>query len=58
MAEQVQLKLVKRTEEGFLGKAISNIGRAVYSSGSSLYTLLISTKRSSILSMKKHLKIT
>lgn len=49
MAEQVQLKLVKRTEEGFFGKAISNIGRAVYSSGSSLYTLLISTKRSSIL---------
>lgn len=49
MAEQVQLKLVKRTEEGFFGKAISNIGRAVYSSGSSLYTLLISTKRSSVL---------
>lgn len=49
MAEQVQLKLVKRTEEGFLGKAISNIGKAVYSSGSSLYTLLISTKRSSLL---------
>lgn len=49
MAEQVQLKLVKRTEEGFFGKAMSNIGRAVYSSGSSLYTLLISTKRSSVL---------
>lgn len=49
MAEQVQLKLVKRTEEGFLGKAMSNIGRAVYSSGSSLYTLLISTKRSGVL---------
>lgn len=49
MAEQVQLKLVKRTEEGFFGKAISNIGKAVYSSGSSLYTLLISTKRSSVL---------
>lgn len=49
MAEQVQLKLVKRTEEGFFGKAISNIGKAVYSSGSSLYTLLISTKRSSLL---------
>ena len=49
MAEQVQLKLVKRTEEGFFGKAISNIGRAVYSSGSSLYTLLISTKRNSVL---------
>ena len=49
MAEQVQLKLVKRTEEGFFGKAISNIGRAVYSSGSSLYTILISTKRNSLL---------
>ncbi len=49
MAEQVQLKLVKRTEEGFFGKAISNIGKAVYSSGSSLYTLLISTKRGTLL---------
>ena len=49
MAEQVGLKLAKRTEEGFFGKAISNIGKAVYSSGSSLYTLLISTKRSSVL---------
>ena len=49
MAEQVQLKLVKKTEEGFFGKAISNIGRAVYSYGSSLYTLLISTKRSGVL---------
>ena len=49
MSEQVQLKLVKRTEEGFLSKALSNIGKAMYSSGSSLYTLLISTKRSSIL---------
>lgn len=49
MAEQVQLKLAKKTEEGFFGKAISNIGKVVYSSGSSLYTLLISTKRSSLL---------
>lgn len=49
MAEQVQLKLVKRTDEGFFGKAISNIGKAVYSSGSSLYTILITTKRSSLL---------
>lgn len=49
MAEQVGLKLAKRTEEGFFGKAISNIGKAVYSSGSSLYTILISTKRSSVL---------
>lgn len=48
MQEQVQLKLAKRTDEGFLGKALSNIGKAVYSSGSSLYTLVISTKRSSI----------
>lgn len=49
MAEQVQLKLAKKTEEGFLGKALSNIGKAVYSSGSSLYTILIATKRSAIL---------
>lgn len=49
MAEQVQLKLVKKTEEGFFGKAISNIGKAVYSSGSSLYTILIATKRSNVL---------
>lgn len=49
MAEQVQLKLAKKTEEGFFGKALSNIGRAVYSSGSSLYTLLITTKRNSVL---------
>lgn len=49
MEEQVQLKLAKRSEEGFFGKALSNIGKAVYSSGSSLYTILISTKRSSLL---------
>jgi len=49
MAEQVQLKLIKRTEDGFLGKAISNINKAVYSSGSNLYTLLISAKRNSVL---------
>ena len=49
MAEQVQLKLAKKTDEGFFGKALSNIGKAVYSSGTGLYTLLISTKRSSVL---------
>jgi len=49
MQEQVQLKLAKRTDEGFFGKALSNIGKAVYSSGSSLYTLVIATKRNSII---------
>lgn len=49
MQEEVQLKLAKRTDEGFLGKALSNIGKAVYSSGSSLYTLVIATKRSSLI---------
>lgn len=49
MSEQMGLKLVKRTDDGFIGKAISNINKAVYSSGSSLYTLLISAKRSSLL---------
>lgn len=49
MAEQVQLKLAKRNDEGFFGKAISNIGKAVYSSGSSLYTIIISAKRNNLL---------
>lgn len=49
MQEQVQLKLAKQTDEGFFGKALSNIGKAVYSSGSSLYTLVIATKRSSVI---------
>lgn len=46
---EVQLKLAKRTDDSFFGKAISNIGKAVYSSGSSLYTLVITAKRNSVL---------
>ncbi len=49
MPEQVSLKLAKKTEEGIFGKAISNIGKAVYSSGSNLYTFFIATKRNSVL---------
>lgn len=48
MAE-LQLKVVKRSDNGFMSRAINNFGRAVYSSGGGLYGLLIGAKRSSLL---------
>lgn len=48
MAE-LQLKVVKKTDTGFMGRAISNFGKAVYSSGGGLYSLIIGAKRNSLL---------
>ena len=46
---ELQLKLVKNTEGGFMSKAMSNFGKAVYSSGGGLYSLLIGAKRNLLL---------
>ena len=48
MAE-LQLKVVKRSDNGFMSRAINNFGKAVYSSGGGLYGLLLSAKRNSLL---------
>lgn len=45
----VQLKLVSNSENGFISKAFSNFGRAVYSSGGGLYNLVINARRNSLL---------
>lgn len=49
MEPNVSLKLSKRADETFFGKAISNIGRVVYSSNFTIYTLLVATRRKSVL---------
>ena len=49
MEPGVSLKLSKRADETLWGKAITNIGRVVYSSSFSIYTLLISRRRSSVM---------
>ena len=49
MDPNVSLKLSKRADETLWGKAISSIGRVVYSSTFNIYVLLIATKRNSIL---------
>lgn len=48
MAE-LQLKVVKNIDGSFMSRAISNFGKAVYSSGSGLYGLIIGAKRNSLL---------
>lgn len=48
MAE-LQLKVVKNIDGGFMSRAINNFGKAVYSSGSGLYGLIIGAKRNSLL---------
>lgn len=48
MAE-LQLKVIKNTEGGFMSKAINNFGKAVYSSGGGLYSLVIGAKRNLLL---------
>ena len=49
MEPNVSLKLSKRADETLFGKAISNIGRVVYSSNFTIYTLLVATRRKSVL---------
>ncbi len=49
MEPGVSLKLSKRADETLWGKAITNIGRVVYSSSFSIYTLLIARRRSSVI---------
>ncbi|MBR3281330.1 MAG: hypothetical protein IKI57_05805 [Clostridia bacterium] len=49
MDPNVSLTLSKRADETLWGKAISGIGRIVYSSSFNIYMLLIAAKRSSVL---------
>ena len=49
MDPNVSLTLSKRADETLWGKAISGLGRMVYSSSFNIYVLLIATKRSSVL---------
>lgn len=46
---ELQLKVVKNTDDGVIGKAILNFNRVLYSSGGYLYNIVISTKRNSVL---------
>lgn len=47
MAE-VQLKLVKRTEDGVFGRAINNLNRMLYSPSGSFFNLAINAKRNNV----------
>lgn len=47
MAE-VQLKLVKRTDDGVFGKAINNLNRMLYSPSGSFFNLTINAKRNNV----------
>ncbi len=44
----VQLKLVKRTEEGVFGRAINNLNRMLYSPSGSFFNLAINSKRNNV----------
>lgn len=48
MAE-VQLKLVKRTEDGVFGRAINNLNRMLYSPSGSLFNFTINAKRNNVI---------
>ena len=48
MDPNVSLQLLKRADETIWGKAISSIGRVVYSSNFNIYILLNATKRNSV----------
>ncbi len=48
MEPGVSLKLSKRADETLWGRAITNIGRVVYSSNFSIYNFLIARRRSSV----------
>ena len=47
MAE-VQLKLVKRTEDGVFGRAINNLNKMLYSPSGSFFNLAINSKRNNV----------
>ncbi len=48
MGQEKSLQLSKRADETLLGKAITNIGRILYSSSFNIYTLLIARRRSAV----------
>ncbi len=45
----MSLRPAKRVDETFFGRAISNVGRVLYSSNFSIYTLLVATRRRIVL---------
>lgn len=46
---ELQLKVVRNTEEGVLGRAIFNFNKMLYSSSGGLYSLIINSKRNSLI---------
>ena len=48
MAE-LQLKLVKNTDNGVFGKAINNFNKVLYSSGGGFFNIIINGKRNGVL---------
>ena len=44
----VQLKLVKRTDDGVFGKAINNLNKILYSPSGSLFNITINAKRNAV----------
>ncbi len=48
MAE-LQLKVVKNTNDGIWGKALNNFNKVLYSSGGGLFNIVINSKRNSLL---------
>lgn len=44
----VQLKLVKRTDDGVFGKAINNLNKILYSPSGSFFNIAINSKRNSV----------
>ena len=46
---ELQLKAIKNTDEGVIGKALSNFGKVIYSSGAGLFGIIINSKRNSLL---------
>jgi hypothetical protein len=48
MAE-LQLKVVNKNEDGFVGRAISNFSKVLYSSGNGFFKILLNSKRNSLI---------
>lgn len=46
---ELQLKVVKNTGDGILGKALNNLNKVLYSSGGGLFNLVINSKRNALL---------
>ena len=44
----VQLKLVKKTNDGVFGKAINNFNKILYSPSSSFFNIAINSKRNTV----------